>query len=296
MSQPETQPSGESFAAAAEVTVAPDPTPATASCELPGRCLREAREARGLTLADAANALKFSPRQIEALEADDYAALQGATFVRGFVRSYARFLKLEADPLLALLDRGTSLPTSEVRPPEDTGAAMPQPGERRLSAWVAAAIVLVVIAASLIAWPLVSPDSVPSLPRELPVGKSEAPAAQAAIQPPQVKIEPAAPPAATGAATVPGVAVVAPEAAVLPPDMRQLVLTFSDKSWVEIKDGSQRVVLSGEFPGGDRQVASGKPPFQLWVGRASAVRVQDGDREIDLKPHARDEVARLTVD
>ena len=33
--------------------------------ELPGRLLREAREARGLSLADAANALKFSPRQIE---------------------------------------------------------------------------------------------------------------------------------------------------------------------------------------------------------------------------------------
>ena len=78
--------------------------------------------------------------------------------------------------------------------------------------------------------------------------------------------------------------------------MRQLVLTFSDKSWVEIKDASQRVILSGEFPGGDRQVATGKPPFQLWVGRASAVHVQDGEREIDLKPHARDEVARLTVD
>jgi cytoskeleton protein RodZ len=78
--------------------------------------------------------------------------------------------------------------------------------------------------------------------------------------------------------------------------MRQLVLTFSDKSWVEIKDASQRVILSGEFPGGDRQVASGKPPFQLWVGRASAVRILDGEREIDLKPHARDEVARLTVD
>jgi cytoskeleton protein RodZ len=265
--------------------------------ELPGRKLREAREVRGLTLADAANALKFSPRQIEALEADDYAGLRGATFVRGFVRSYARFLKLESEPLLAMLDEGTSLPAAEVRPPEDTGAAMPQPGERRLSAWVAAAIVLVVIAASLVAWHLVSPDSLPSLPRELPVAKTEASANQPTVQQPTVKVEAAAPAAPAAAAVTPSdVPVVVPAATVLPPDMRQLVLTFSDKSWVEIKDGTQRVVLSGEFPGGDRQVANGKPPFQLWVGRASAVRVQDGDREIDLKPHARDEVARLTVD
>jgi cytoskeleton protein RodZ len=259
--------------------------------ELPGRRLREAREARGLSLADAANALKFSPRQIEALEADDYQGLQGATFVRGFIRSYARFLKLAPEPLLAMLDAGTPLQMSEVRPPDDTGAAMPQPGERRLSAWVAGAIVLVVIAASLIAWHLVSPESAPSMPRELAAMKSETPSVQPAVQPPVARIEPAAAPDAGGTSPV-----APPVATVLPPDGRQLVLTFSDKSWVEIKDANQRVILSGEFPGGDRQVANGKPPFQLWVGRASAVRILDGDREIDLKPHARDEVARLIVD
>jgi len=271
-------------------TVAPAPAPA----ELPGGRLREAREARGLSLADAANALKFSPRQIAALEADDYHGLQGATFVRGFIRSYARFLKLAPEPLLAMLDAGTALPTAEVRAPDDTGAAMPQPGERRLSAWVAGAIVLVVIAASLIAWHLVSPESAPSLPRELPLAKTERPAQPAetpVVQPPVPRIEPAV--SADAAGNPP---VAAPAATVIPPDMRQLVLTFSGKSWVEIKDASQRVILSGEFPGGDRQVASGKPPFQLWVGRASAVRILDGEREIDLKPHARDEVARLTVD
>ena len=262
-------------------------TVAPAPAELPGRRLREAR---GLSLADAANALKFSPRQIAALEADDYHGLQGATFVRGFIRSYARFLKQAPEPLLAMLDAGTALPTAEVRAPDDTGAAMPQPGERRVSAWVAGAIVLVVIAASLIAWHLVSPESAPSLPRELPLAKTERPAQPAetpVVQPPVPRIEPAV------AGNPP---VAAPAATVIPPDMRQLVLTFSGKSWVEIKDASQRVILSGEFPGGDRQVASGKPPFQLWVGRASAVRILDGEREIDLKPHARDEVARLTVD
>jgi len=271
---------------AAAAAVAPEPT----FSDLPGRRLREAREARGLRLIDAANALKFSPRQIEALEADDYQGLQGATFIRGFIRSYARFLKLAPEPLLAMLDAGTPLQTAEVRPPEDTGAAMPQPGERRLSAWVAGAIVLVVVALILIVWHLVSPESVPSLPREIVTSKTEP-----LVQPPQARIEP--PAAAAAASDAGNVAQVAPPVAtVLPPDGRQLVLTFSDKSWVEIKDASQQVILSGVFPGGDRQVANGKPPFQLWVGRASAVRILDGDREIDLKPHARDEVARLTVD
>lgn len=283
MSQTDAEQSDADVADVLAAAVAPEPP----FSDLPGRRLREVREARGLRLIDAANALKFSPRQIEALEADDYQGLQGATFIRGFIRSYARFLKLAPEPLLAMLDAGTPLQTAEVRPPEDTGAAMPQPGERRLSAWVAGAIVLVVVALILIVWHLVSPESVPSLPREIVTSKTEP-----LVQPPQARIEP---PAAAGDAG--NVAQVAPPVAtVLPPDGRQLVLTFSDKSWVEIKDASQSVILSGEFPRGDRQVANGKPPFQLWVGRASAVRILDGDREIDLKPHARDEVARLTVD
>jgi len=277
-------------AAVESAAVAPEPT----FSDKPGRRLREAREARQLTLADAAHALKFSPRQIEALEADDYSGLQGATFVRGFVRSYARFLKLAPEPLLAMLEATSPLQTAEVRPPEDTGAAMPLPGERRLSAWVAGAVVLAVVAASLTAWHLVSPGFVLPLPAQLTLSSGEAPVAPPVAPP---LLEPVAPPVTSTQAAATGDAVVAaPAPTVLPPDGRQLVLTFSDKSWVEIKDASQRVILSGEFPGGARQVANGKPPFQIWVGRASSVRILDGDREIDLKPHARDEVARLTVE
>lgn len=290
MSQTDAEQPVADVAAAMDAAAAPSPLPV----DLPGRQLREAREARGLSLADAAHALKFSPRQIEALESDDYRGLQGATFVRGFIRSYARFLKLAPEPLLDMLDAGSPLQIAEVRPPEDTGAAMPQPGERRLSAWVASAIVLVVVAVTLIAWHLVSPESVPSLPSEIVAPKAAAPSQQPLVQPARARNEaPAAPAAIDAGSAVP---LAPPVATVLPPDGRQLVLTFSDKSWVEIKDASQRVILSGEFHGGDRQVASGKPPFQLWVGRASAVRILDGEREIDLKPHARDEVARLTVD
>ncbi|MFN6961162.1 MAG: helix-turn-helix domain-containing protein, partial [Rhodocyclaceae bacterium] len=72
--------------------------------ETVGAQLRAAREAAHLTYDDVARALKFSPRQIAALEADDYAALPGATIVRGFVRNYARLLKLDAAPLLQQLD------------------------------------------------------------------------------------------------------------------------------------------------------------------------------------------------
>ncbi|WP_020168151.1 MULTISPECIES: RodZ domain-containing protein [Methylotenera] len=65
-----------------------------------GGALRIAREKQGLSLNDVASKLKISNKQIEAIEADNFSALPESTIVRGFIRNYAKLLKLEADPLL----------------------------------------------------------------------------------------------------------------------------------------------------------------------------------------------------
>lgn len=70
-----------------------------------GERLRETREARGLSVDEVARVIRFSPRQIEAMENDDFEKLPGLTVIRGFIRSYAKLLKLEVEPLLALFDR-----------------------------------------------------------------------------------------------------------------------------------------------------------------------------------------------
>lgn len=274
--------------AASDVTEIAD-VPVPPPGELPGRFLREAREARGLTVADVASTLKFGARQIGALEADDFSSLQGSTFVRGFVRSYARYLKLAPEPLLAMLEDGAMIKRAEVRPPDDTGVSMPMQGARRLSPWIAATILLVLAAGGLIVWQLVSPETA-APPRSDTVAEPAKGNAQVELQAPVARIE--QPAAAEGAGAAPSQAAVAD----IPPGGKQLSFLFSDKSWLEVKDASQRVLLSGVFPSGDRQLVGGKPPFYLWVGRASALRVLDGEREIDLKPHARDDVARLTVE
>lgn len=68
-----------------------------------GATLREARERAGLSVADVASRIKFAPRQVEALEAEDFAHLPESAFLRGFVRSYARLLQIDEVPLLAAL-------------------------------------------------------------------------------------------------------------------------------------------------------------------------------------------------
>jgi cytoskeleton protein RodZ len=69
----------------------------------PGLQLAGAREALGLTVAQVADQLKLAPRQVVALEAGDMASLPNLAVVRGFVRAYAKVVKLDAAPLVAMI-------------------------------------------------------------------------------------------------------------------------------------------------------------------------------------------------
>ncbi|HEY3585144.1 MAG TPA: RodZ domain-containing protein [Casimicrobiaceae bacterium] len=75
-----------------------------------GGRLREAREAAGLSVDAVAHQLKLAPRQVTALEEDDWQHLPGRTFIRGFARNYARFLRLDPDAVLALLPAAETTP------------------------------------------------------------------------------------------------------------------------------------------------------------------------------------------
>lgn len=68
-----------------------------------GVALHTAREALGLSVTDVAERIKFSVKQVEALEADNLSILPQGTFLRGFVRSYARTLNIDEALLLAMM-------------------------------------------------------------------------------------------------------------------------------------------------------------------------------------------------
>jgi cytoskeleton protein RodZ len=65
-----------------------------------GGALRLSRENQGLTIQEIASRLRLSAKQIEAIEADNFALLPEPTIVRGFIRNYAKQLKINAEPLL----------------------------------------------------------------------------------------------------------------------------------------------------------------------------------------------------
>lgn len=82
----------------------------------PGAQLKAQREALGLTVDQIADQLKLAPRQVVALEAGDYAALPNMAVTRGFVRAYAKVLKLDASPLVAMIEVNPAT-SQETAPP-----------------------------------------------------------------------------------------------------------------------------------------------------------------------------------
>ena len=81
-----------------------EPAPAVG----PGLRLAQARGQRGLSVDQVSRETNLSPRYVQALEADDYDALPGAAFIRGYIRRYAQMVQLPGDELVAAFDAAWS--------------------------------------------------------------------------------------------------------------------------------------------------------------------------------------------
>lgn len=253
-----------------------------------GALLGAARVEQGLSAADVSRALKFSVRQVEALEKDDFSELKGSTFLRGFVRSYARFLKLDEVPLLDALQLEIPSAPLEVHEVESMNAAMPQRtlsvSPARMRQWMITFFLCAGVVG--LGWWAVQAGWFRTEAKEPTVVSASSPQASQATE--VVRENP--------------VNVAQPLSTVMNPGetvasgLRQLDFAFSGTSWVEVRDANQATVLTGRFSDNARQSVQGFPPFQLVIGNASAVKVRYENRAIDLQPYVRAEVARFTLD
>jgi cytoskeleton protein RodZ len=95
---------------------ADQPAPLAIPQGIPGHTLATQREALGWSVEQVADQLKLAVRQVIALEAGDYASLPSPAVTRGFVRAYAKLMKLDPVPLVAQIAMDTPTPV-------DTSAA-----------------------------------------------------------------------------------------------------------------------------------------------------------------------------
>lgn len=261
-----------------------------------GSQLRAAREAARLSMDEVAHALKFSPRQIELLEADHYEALPGSMIVRGFVRNYARLLKLDADGLLHQLEVVMPSTPVEVRPPDNMGIASQPRSLRELSPLVVVALIALMAAILLVLWHFFGPVAPKaSLPDPVQTPQQEQPVSVAPTPAPAPGTVPSAQPVMPSAGAVDPV-MPPPASPVADSSVPTLRFQFGDRSWVEVTDANRQLLHSGENPGGGQLTLTGKPPFEIVIGNAGKVTLTYGERQIDLVPHTRAEVARLTLE
>ncbi|MCK9261083.1 MAG: DUF4115 domain-containing protein [Azoarcus sp.] len=294
-----------------------------------GTMLRQAREGRGESLEEVAQALKLSMRQLVAIESGHYESLPGPAFVRGFVRNYARHLGLDPEAVLAAVGADASAAV-DLTPVSNAEGDMPANRGFKFNvvpAAVVAGLLLVLISAGgYFGWfetPVQSDIDVIE-PGMAPMTQAEAEDALAASAPLATEGEPplagaadAAAPATESATVLPAAPGTEP-APVSPPDvepavsaallsapaeaaasaadaMQPLRFVFSGESWVEVKDASGTIVFSGIGVPGSSRTVQGSPPFALVIGNARSVRLEFNGKPVDLVPHTKVSVARLTV-
>lgn len=275
--------------------------------------IRQKREELGLSLRDAHEGTKIRTQFLEGIERGDYSEFPGTVYIRGFIRTYLRFLGAEElwESFLPALDGGST--------PECTGEMVlgtctpPARGFRPASRfWLFAILMLVVIGSSWYVWYTWNTSDVAPLsmleepangggsgstsPGEQPSakdGSAEAPAET--DRPAAVSGEEKVPPAGGAkspdavAATPPGMTVpptaaelvgkAVPETPSVPvaaPEenkAKELVINASADCWVRVQQGT-KTLFERTLKSGDRVSFPVEERITVIYGRAGAVTTQ----------------------
>lgn len=263
-----------------------------ASAHRPGRVLQEERTRRKLELDAVARQLRLSVSQVKALEGDDYDKLPGTTFVRGFIRNYARILDIDAEPLLARYEllhppassRVLSLNAPKGEVGSSTTRLFPGPKLRQRRARIrlaASAIVIVVVILFASGMPTRWVRSISEF----------ADAARSSVQMsvPSAGLGPVSNAQAQPFAQQPIVAAARNALA-------RIEFNFSKQSWVEVRDHADKRLMAQLNAAGSHQTIEGQAPLSLVVGNASEVAITYNGKPVDLAPHTQVNVARLKLD
>ena len=292
-----------------------------------GSLLRAAREQQGIHIAVLAAAIKISSRKLDALEGDRYSELPDAAFTRALAQTVARALKMDPQPVLALLP-----PATAAAGLESVGEGLNTPFKGRSSSnelsallprapLVWAGLALLAAAALLLYWPY--RQSATLTPRSATPGASSADisAAPGAAAQPSAGYSPSvpvgavpgvgaaagagagpsatailsAPAASTSVATIdPAIALPGATSAGVPSALGATVVV-SEPVWLEAIDGTGTVVCMRTIQPGEVMNFDQKLPLKLKVGNATAAKLTFRGEPVDLIPLMRGNVARVVL-
>jgi cytoskeleton protein RodZ len=271
-----------------------------------GARLRAGREAAGMSLDQVAQQLKLAPRQVKALEDENFGQLPGRTFSRGFVRNYARLLNLDPEELLLHLPDVAHAPALGSPALHSTGAMiaeLPSAASTKpnFARWmIPLALVACIIAAAAYEWYRGGLAPLGEAPRsKAPVAESRpnSSAASALPNPLASGVDDKVPGIANASIGAPAIATKPPEAPAAEATATDapLVLVYAGPSWTEVRDRTGQLLVSRLVDANSVEPVRGTPPFDVVLGNAPAVTITYHGKPVDLTQYTRQNVAHFTL-
>ena len=261
-----------------------------------GETLTKAREESRLSRWDVASFLHVEPWVVEALESGDFQKLSAPVYVKGYLRNYARVVKLAAEPLIERYNQTIGYePAPVVVPSQESDSVVkpPRPWRRYL---LLVALVLVPIF-----W--VSQQTVPGVGSSSKLESGSAPGPALASEtskeiPLTVADEQAkrsqalAPAREENSANSPPTASVAAPA---PDGLDRIKVQVRADAWLSIQDQSgQRVAYEKLASGAEREYA-GHAPFRVVLGNSAVTRIELNGQPFDHSKYAVGSTARFNM-
>ena len=260
---------------------------------IPGKTLASQREAMGWSVEQVADQLKLAVRQVVALEAGDYASLPSPAVTRGFVRAYAKIVKLDPIPLVAQIDLGSTGPNTGSSPRRERPASFsevkfPSHGKRSaMPLGIIAAAAVAVLAIAAIAYKFDAFPGMhhaPAVSTMTPNAPLTAPGtAVTDLQSTSVPLISVPPPSSTNSnggggmspAGVPAPAAATPAAATAAAPAvgpNALVLVVKQDVWLQVRKATGgKPMISRNVKAGTTETFDITEPVNLTVGKPEAV-------------------------
>lgn len=301
--------------------------------EPPGQRLRNAREAAGLGQNDVAAELRLGVETIDALEHDAVEKLPAPIFVRGYLRNYALLVGLPAQELVDAYNGSVGQGQAQGLMAGPVQQQLVGAKRRNYLVWLL--VLAIALAAGWWLQqrrPALTDEragtdqpasSEASRPEALTAGAdssagapagtegeyaegasatpSELPPQAEPVTPPPEDVAPpaeAAPSQLAPPASAPAVSAEPPTPTASQPTAAQadtLLLVFSDRSWVEVRDATGERLVYRLADAGETRTVQGKAPFRLILGNAPAVRVELNGKPVDVASHTSGRTARFSV-
>lgn len=274
----------------------------------PGALLKTAREQLGISQADIAKSLNLKTQQIQDLENDLYSPTVAPTFTRGYLRVYARHVRLPEQEVLAAYDAFNTEPTEPSKLQSFSRRVTHETNDNRLM--LVSYAILAGLVGSMVLWWVQQSDE--TVQNELPPAVMEL--VQDVSQPQQVDNEQSVDEFITNDAEYEAQQSVALASATLestaamPDDSQQqsasvedtiepveVVFTFANDCWMEMTDASGEKIAYGTKKAGRVMPVRGQPPFQITLGSPNGVTITYDGAEVDMSRFPSNQIAKIEL-